>query len=78
MSFHNLSCLDTIICYTNTIGIVPAYACNVCDALVASCTTAGLTSMRQNGRPALAALCDQRAKANSVAPHGVLFRDKLN
>ena len=41
MLFHNLSCLDTIICYTNTIGIVPAYACNVCDALVASCTTTG-------------------------------------
>ena len=29
MLFHNLSCLDTIICYINTIGIVPAYACNV-------------------------------------------------
>ena len=41
MLFHNISCLDTIICYTNTIGIVPAYACTVCDALVASCTTTG-------------------------------------
>ena len=30
MLFRNLSCLDTIICYINTIGIVPAYACNVC------------------------------------------------
>ena len=39
MLFHNLSCLDTTICYTNTIGIVPAYACNVCDSLVASTTT---------------------------------------
>ena len=39
MLFHNLSCLDTIICYINTIGIVPAYACNVCDAFVASCAT---------------------------------------
>ena len=37
--FHNLSCMDTIICYINTIGIVPAYACNVCDALVASYAT---------------------------------------
>ena len=39
MLFHNLSCLGTIICYTNIIGIIPAYACNVlnvCDALVAS------------------------------------------
>ena len=35
MLFRNLSCLGTIICYINTIGIVPAYACNVCDALVA-------------------------------------------
>ena len=25
------------LCYINTIGIVPVYACNVCDALVASC-----------------------------------------
>ena len=41
MLFHNLSCLDTIICYINTIGIVPEYACNVCDALVASCATTG-------------------------------------
>ena len=41
MLFHNLSCLDTIIYYINTIGIVPAYACNVCDALVASCATTG-------------------------------------
>ena len=24
------------ICYINTIGIVPAYACNVCDGLVAN------------------------------------------
>ena len=39
--FHNLSCLDTMICYINTIGIVPAYACNVCGALVASCATTG-------------------------------------
>ena len=35
--------------YINTIGIVPAYACNVCDALVAR----WLTSMIQNGRPTL-------------------------
>ena len=41
MLFHNLSCLDTIICYINTIGIVPTYAGNVCDALVASCATTG-------------------------------------
>ena len=41
MLFRNLSCLGTIICYINTIGIVPAYACNVCDALVASHATAG-------------------------------------
>ena len=41
MLFHNLSCLGTIMCYINTIGIVPAYACNVCDALVASCATTG-------------------------------------
>ena len=41
MLFHNLSCLDTIICYINTIGIAPAYACNVCDALVASYATTG-------------------------------------
>ena len=41
MLFRNLSCLGTIICYINTIGIVPAYACNVCDALVASYTTTG-------------------------------------
>ena len=34
MLFHNLSCLDTIICYINTVGIVPEYACTVCDALV--------------------------------------------
>ena len=33
MLFRNLSCLGTIICYINTLGIVPAYACNVCDAL---------------------------------------------
>ena len=39
MLFRNLSCLGTIICYTNTIGIVPVYACKVCDALVASCAT---------------------------------------
>ena len=36
MLFQYLSCLGTIICYINTIGIVPAYACNVCDVLVAS------------------------------------------
>ena len=41
MLFHNLSCLETIICYINTIGIVPEYACNVCDALVASYATTG-------------------------------------
>ena len=41
MLFHNLSCLDTIIRYINTIGIVPAYACNVCDALVARCAGTG-------------------------------------
>ena len=41
MLFRNLSCLGTIICYINTIGIVPAYACNVCDALVASYATTG-------------------------------------
>ena len=34
MLFRNLSCLGTIICYINTIGIVPAYACNVCDVAV--------------------------------------------
>ena len=33
------SCLGTIICYINTTGIVPVYACKVCDALVASCAT---------------------------------------
>ena len=37
MLFRNISCLGTIMCYINTIGIVPA--CNVCDALVASCAT---------------------------------------
>ena len=36
MLLCNLSCLGTIVCCINTIGIVPAYACNVCDALVAS------------------------------------------
>ena len=41
MLFRNLSCLGTIICYINSIGIVPAYACNVCDALVASYATTG-------------------------------------
>ena len=41
MLFRNLSCLGTIICYINTIGIVPAYACNICDALVASYATTG-------------------------------------
>ena len=39
MLFRKLSCLGTIICYINTIGIVPVYACKVCDALVASCAT---------------------------------------
>ena len=34
MLFRKMSCLGTIICYINTIGIVPAYAYNVCDALV--------------------------------------------
>ena len=48
-----LSCLGTIICYLNTIRIVPVYACKVCDALVASCATDWLASMRQNGRPTL-------------------------
>ena len=41
MLFHNLSCLDTIICYIHTIGIVPAYACTVSDDFVASCATTG-------------------------------------
>ena len=41
MLFRNLSCLGTTICFINTIGISPAYACNVCDALVASCATTG-------------------------------------
>ena len=39
MLFRNLSCLGTIICSINIIGIVPAYECNVCDALVASYAT---------------------------------------
>ena len=39
MLFRNLSCLDTIIYSMNTIGIVPAYACTVCDAMVASYAT---------------------------------------
>ena len=37
MVFRNLSCLGIIICYINSIGIIPAYACNVlnvCDAFV--------------------------------------------
>ena len=34
-------CLGTIICYISTIGIVPAYAGNVGDALVASYATNG-------------------------------------
>ena len=33
MLFRSISCLDTIICYINTIGIVPVYACTVCDAI---------------------------------------------
>ena len=41
MLFRNLSCLGTIICYKYAIGIVPAYACNVCDALVASYANTG-------------------------------------
>ena len=41
MLFRNLSCMGTIMCYINTIGIVPAYACNVCDALVASYANTG-------------------------------------
>ena len=41
MLLRNISCLGTLICYINTIGIVPAYACNVCDALVASYATTG-------------------------------------
>ena len=41
MLFCNLPCLGTIICFINTIGIVPAYICNVCDALVASYATTG-------------------------------------
>ena len=40
MLFHILSCLGTIICYINAIGIVPVYACKVCDALVTSYATA--------------------------------------
>ena len=35
MLFRNLSCLGTIICNINIIGIISAYACNVlnvCDA----------------------------------------------
>ena len=40
MLFRTISCLGTIICYINTIGIVPVYSCKVCDALVASCATA--------------------------------------
>ena len=37
-----------MICYINTIGIVPIYACEVCDALVASCaTTDSLTNVHQ-------------------------------
>ena len=39
MLFRELSCLGTIICYINTIGIVLVYACKVCDTLVASCAT---------------------------------------
>ena len=39
MLFRNLSCLGTIIGYINTIGILPVYACKVCDAFVASCAT---------------------------------------
>ena len=46
MLFRKLSCLGTIICYINTIGIVPVYACKVCDALVASCATA-LTNVHE-------------------------------
>ena len=39
MLFRNISCLCTIICYINNLGIVPVYACTLCDALVASCAT---------------------------------------
>ena len=39
MLFRNLPCLGTIRYYINIIGIVPVYACKVCDALVASCAT---------------------------------------
>ena len=39
MLFRNISCLGTIIRFINTIGIMPVYACQVCDALVASCAT---------------------------------------
>ena len=39
MLFRNLSCLGTIICSINTIGIVPVYACTVYDAMVASYAT---------------------------------------
>ena len=49
MLFRNLSCLGTILCYLNTIGIVTVYAFNVCDVVVAC----WLTSMRQNGRPTI-------------------------
>ena len=58
MLFLNLSCLGTIICYINTIGIVQVYTCNVlnvCDALVLN----SATSMRQNpenGRATLNAI----------------------
>ena len=44
MLFRNISCLGTIICYINIIGIIPAYACNVliiCDALVSNSATTG-------------------------------------
>ena len=39
MLFRKLSFLGSIICYINTIGIVPVYASKVCDALDASCAT---------------------------------------
>ena len=35
-----LSCLGAVICDINTIEFVSVYACRVCDALVATCTTA--------------------------------------
>ena len=44
MLFRNISCLGIIICYINSIGIIPECAgnvLNVCDAFVASSATTG-------------------------------------